>query len=98
MKKIFFNQRSFIAWVDYYSKTNELFIVMRKTGKKFIIRKFPESAFRRLENANNKGSHVSIYILNNDKYSVEFVQYIPLADVENETKLNSKPFLNFLAR
>lgn len=98
MKRIFFNQQSFIAWADYDVKTMEFFIVMRKTGKQFVIKNFTATAFRRLEQANNKGSYASVNILNNDKYSTEFVQFIPLADVECQTKLNSKPFLNFLAR
>lgn len=99
MKRILLPLQSFIAYVDYNDK-EELYITMKKTGKQYLYKNVPAQEFTKIQNATNKGSHISIHILNNKKYKGkgEFVGNVPLADVELITMPVTKFYRTNLAR
>lgn len=82
MEKIKFSRYSFLAWAEYDGITRELFIVVKKNGKRFRYENVPPEEFAAIRQAVNMGSYISTVFLK--KFKASDFEIIPLAIIERE--------------
>lgn len=82
MKRIKLSRYSFLAWVEYDEHTEELFIVVKKNGKRFRYENVPPEEFEAIKQATNMGNYISTVFLK--KFKASDFEIIPLAIIERE--------------
>jgi hypothetical protein len=82
-------KQSFIACMNYKSATSELFIVMRKDGKRYKYLHVPIQIFEEIMNSTNKGSMITQHVIHGG-YKCEPMQPVPMATLEKIIEDNNR--------
>lgn len=93
MNTIVLHPHSFIAFLEYSQEDSTLFLIMRKEGKKYQIKGFTGEEFKKIEQAQNKGSYIAHNILKNPAHNIEF-----LGNVSLMCTVNNRNYQRFLSR
>jgi hypothetical protein len=83
-------RHSFIAVIFYQTATSELFIVLRKTGRRYKYKSVPIETYKEIMRSNNKGSYITQYIIHGHYEAVEMNQ-VPMATLEKIIGRNIYP-------
>jgi uncharacterized protein YuzE len=78
-------KQSFIAVINYKPETEELYIVIRKNGKRYKYLGVPTQIFTDIMQAGNKGSYIAQNIINGP-YKAEEMPPVPMARLEAITQ------------
>src|SRR4051812_4704313 len=80
-------RQSFIAVINYKPDAEELYIVIRKNGRRYRYTGVPAQVFAEIMQATNKGSYISQHVIKGP-YQAQEMQPIPLARLERITHGN----------